>query len=154
VSQPTTASVSVDVAASPSVIYGLVADVTNMGRWSPECRSCEWLDQPGLVGSRFRGRNRMGPLRWSTTARVLAAEPGEEFSFATVAGDRLSTQWTYRFEGHGDGTTLTESFDAIYTPPMIALVERLFMRNRQQQLEDGMRRTLEAIKAAAETTPV
>ena len=150
--QPTTASVSTDVAAPPDAVYALVADVRNMGRWSPECRSCEWVDEPGVVGSHFKGRNRNGPMRWTTTARVLAADPGQEFSFATVAGDKLSTRWTYRFEPAGGGTTLTESFESIYTPPMIALFERLFMRNRQAQLEDGMRRTVAAIKAAAEAT--
>ena len=150
-SQPTTASVSVEVAAPPEAIYGLVADIRNMGRWSPECHSCEWVEEPGLVGSHFKGRNRQGPMRWTTTARVLSAEPGHEFSFATVAGDKISTRWTYRFEPSGEGSTVTESFESIYTPPLIALVERLFMRNRQEQLEDGMRRTLGAIKAAAES---
>ena len=148
-SQPTTAAVSMQIAAPASTVYDLVADVTNMGRWSPECRTCEWLDEPGVVGSRFRGRNRSGLMRWTTEARVLTADPGREFSFATLYKDDIATRWTYRFEGD-DPTTVTESFEAVDTPPLIALAERLFIRNRQEQLEDGMQRTLAALKAAAE----
>lgn len=130
-------------------IYDLIADVTVMGRWSPDCRSCEWLDEPGVVGSRFRGHDRSGAFRWTTEARVLTAERGREFSFATLHKGELSTRWTYRFQGD-DPTTVTESFDAIRTPALIAFAERVFIRDRQQQLEDGMRRTLDALKAAAE----
>lgn len=152
-SLPTAASRTVDVDAPPATVYGLVADVTNMGRWSPECRSCEWLDEPGRVGSRFRGRNRRGPARWSTTAIVLTADPGREFAFATLHRSRTATRWTYRFEGSDGGpTTLTESFEAVSTPTLIALVERLVIRDRQQQLEQGMAATLRAIKAAAEAS--
>lgn len=148
-SLPTSASVSVRIAASASDVYDLVADVTSMGRWSPECRSCEWLDEPGVEGSRFRGRNRSGPFRWTTEARVLTADRGREFSFATLHKGELATRWTYQFEG-GNPTTVTETFEAIRTPALIAFAERYVLRNRQQQLEDGMRHTLAAVKEAAE----
>ena len=58
-SLPTNATVTAQVSAPATDLYDLIADVTNMGRWSPECHHCEWLDQPGLVGSRFRGHNRI-----------------------------------------------------------------------------------------------
>jgi hypothetical protein len=45
---------------------------------------------------------------------------------------------------------VTESFEAVRTPRLIALAERYLIRNRQQALEDGMRRTLAALKAVAE----
>lgn len=148
-SLPTTGSVSVQIDAPPAAVYELVADITNMGRWSPECHSCVWLDEPGKVGSRFKGSNRRGFLRWSTTPTVIEADPGKVFSFATMAGERESTRWTYRFDGD-QTTTLTESFEVFYTPPPIRLAVKLVMRDRQQQLEAGMRKTLDAIKAAAE----
>jgi uncharacterized protein YndB with AHSA1/START domain len=150
-SEPTSASVSVEIDAPPEVVYDLIADVRNMGRWSPECRSCEWLDEPGRVGSRFKGRNQQGLARWSTEAEVLVAERGKEFTFATRHGDRDGTRWSYRLEGAGP-TTLTESFEAVSAPLLIRLAERFVLRNRQQQLEDGMRRTIGAIKNAAETS--
>jgi uncharacterized protein YndB with AHSA1/START domain len=148
-SLPTTATVTEQVTAPATEVYDLIADVTGMGRWSPECRSCEWLDDPGRVGSRFRGHNRSGPFRWTTEARVLSAERGVEFSFATLHKGEIATRWTYRFvDGHP--TTVTESFEAVRTPRLIAFAERYLIRNRQQALEDGMRRTLAALKAVAE----
>ncbi len=150
-SLPTTASVVQQMDASAAVVYDLVSDVTNMGRWSPECQGCEWVGEPGRVGSRFRGHNRSGLFRWTTEAEVLVAEPGREFSFATLHKGEPATRWSYRFEPTGsDGasTTVTETFEAIRTPPLIAFAERYLIRNRQQQLVDGMRRTLAAIDQA------
>lgn len=148
-SLPTTASVSIEVAATPLEVYDLVADITNMGRWSPECRACEWLDEPGQEGSRFRGRNRNGFARWTTTAVVLTAKPGDEFAFATLHRGKPATRWTYRLTGD-ETTRLTETFVAERTPALIALAERFVIRNRQQQLEAGMTATLHAIKNVAE----
>ena len=146
---PTTAQAEVEIDAPAAAVYDLVTDVTRMGEWSPECVKCEWLGEPGQVGSTFKGHNRSGPVRWSTVARVLVADRPNEFSFATLYKDNPSTRWTYRFQGDGP-TTVTESFEAIKSPPFIALAERLFLRNRQAQLEEGMAKTLSAIKAAAE----
>jgi hypothetical protein len=55
--------------APPEAIYDLVADVTWMGEWSPECIGCEWVDGATgpAVGARFRGRHRSGLARWSTS---------------------------------------------------------------------------------------
>jgi uncharacterized protein YndB with AHSA1/START domain len=150
-SVPTTASVSVEVAASPEVVYDLVADVTRMGEWSPECRSCTWLGPPGAVGSRFRGHNKRGLARWTTTAEVLAADRPRRFSFATLSGDDVGTRWTYDIEDRGERTRITESFEAVSAPWFISFVETYLIRDRQQQLEKGMASTLERIKAAAES---
>jgi uncharacterized protein YndB with AHSA1/START domain len=152
-SLPTHAERSIEISAPPEAVYDLVSDVTRMGEWSPECVRCEWKGEPGQVGTRFRGHNKRGPARWSTTAEVLVADRPRTFGFATMLGDKVGTKWTYRIEGSGNGTTLSESFEAVSTPRLIALVEKLFIRDRQQQLEDGITRTLEAIKAVAERPP-
>jgi uncharacterized protein YndB with AHSA1/START domain len=49
--------VSVEIAAPPDAVYDLIADVTRMGEWSPECVRCRWLDgaQEARPGARFRG---------------------------------------------------------------------------------------------------
>ena len=148
-SLPTRASASVEIDAPPATVYDLVADVTQMGRWSPECHTCEWLDEPGQVGSKFKGRNRRGPARWTTTAEVVVADRPSEFTFATIYRGQVSTRWSYRFEGT-DRTVLTESFESVKMPAPVAFVEKWFIRNRQQQLEEGLAGTLAAIKAAAE----
>jgi uncharacterized protein YndB with AHSA1/START domain len=151
-SVPTKGSARIEVAAPPERVYDLIADVTRMGEWSPECRSCEWQGPAGQVGSRFKGKNRSGPLRWTTTAEVLAADRPREFTFATMFRGSPATKWSYRLEDKDGGTVLTESFDALHTPAALALIERLFVRNRQEQLEAGMADTIAKIKTAAEAS--
>jgi uncharacterized protein YndB with AHSA1/START domain len=146
---PTTAQRTVVIDAPAATVYDLVADVTRMGDWSPECVKCEWKDEPGQVGSTFRGSNRRGPARWSTVARVLVADRPKEFAFATIYRGDESTRWTYRLAGDGP-TELTESFESVRTPWLLGVVERLVLRDRQGQLERGIDETLARIKAAAE----
>jgi len=146
------ASVTVRIDAPAEVVYALIADVTRMGEWSPECASCEWLDEPGEGGSRFRGHNRPGLARWSTTAKIVAATPGQEFAFTTAHRDREATRWRYQLRPIDDGTAVTESFDAVFIPTALRAFERIFMPNRRAQLEAGMTATLERIKATAEVT--
>jgi hypothetical protein len=148
--QPTTASRSIEIDASPEAVYDVVADVTRTGEWSPECHTCVWLGTPGQVGSRFKGSNRNGPARWSTTAEVTAADRGREFAFATIFRKDHATRWRYTMVGEGSGTRLAESFETVRTPALIALAERLFLRHRQEQLESGIEATLARIKAIVE----
>jgi Polyketide cyclase / dehydrase and lipid transport len=149
-SVPTTATATIEIDASSAFVYDLVTDVTRMGEWSPECVRCDWLGEPGRVGSTFRGRNRSGLARWSTTALVLVADRPREFTFATQYRGKDATRWSYTFVGD-DTTTVTETFESVRTPLLIGLVERWFIRDRQVQLEAGMAQTLAAIKAVAET---
>ena len=148
-SVPTSGEASITIDAPVSVVYDLVTDVTRMGEWSPECVRCEWNEEPGAVGSTFTGHNRRGPARWKTVARVLVADRPREFSFATLHHGEPSTRWTYHLQGD-DPTTVTESFTAITAPRFILLAERFLIRNRQDQLEQGMAATLAALKAVAE----
>ncbi len=149
-SLPTTATASIEIAASAAKVYDLISDVTRMGEWSPECVSCDWLDTPGAVGSTFTGRNKSGLARWSTTARVIVADRPSEFTFATLHRDNEATRWSYRLDETDGRTVVTESFESITTPLLIGLAERWVIRDRQAKLEAGMATTLEAIKAAAE----
>ena len=156
----TTSKVHVHVEAAPEVIYDLVADVTRMGEWSPECVACEWVDGATgpAVGARFRGRNRHGIARWSNKPRVVAAERGREFGFvATDPIGRDMTRWTYRLEPARSGTDVTESFEMVRSIPLyIRLSDRWLMgiKDRQADLEANMRRTLAAIKSAAEASRI
>lgn len=107
-------SATVHMAAPPDKIWTLIADVRNTGRFSPETFEAEWLDGatgPAL-GARFRGhvrRNGIGPVYW-TVCEVTACEPGREFGFAVLLGDRPVNNWHYRLTPTADGTEVTESF--------------------------------------------
>lgn len=137
--------------------YAMVADVTRMGEWSPECYRCEWTggSRGPAAGATFKGYNRLGPFKWATECVVETAEPGREFSF--VAGDEREgkTRWTYRFERNGSGTNVSESYEIILQAPLaIRIVERVWGlgRSRDTMLRKGMRLTLERIKRAAESS--
>lgn len=80
-------SVTVHVHAPPERVYALVADITRMGEWSPECVRCRWVKGATgpVVGARFRAVNRRGFFRWSNTPEVIAADPGQEFAFRRKA---------------------------------------------------------------------
>jgi uncharacterized protein YndB with AHSA1/START domain len=146
-------SVTVHMAASPEKIWDLVSDVTKIGRYSPETFEAEWLDGATgpAVGAKFRGhvkRNGKGPIYW-TTCVVSACEPGREFAFGVGAADKPLNIWRYVLAPSGDGTDVTESFDLAKTPPL-RLYWTLFGWSRGRTNRNGMRTTLERIKAEVE----
>jgi len=150
-------SATVHMAAPADKIWNLIADVRNIGRFSPETFEAKWLDGATgpAVGARFRGhvkRNEIGPVYW-TTCRVTACEPGREFGFEVLVGDRAVNNWHYRLTPTGDGahgTTVTESF-RMNSSPVVSLYYWLFggyLRQRRN-LRD-MTKTLHGIKDVAE----
>ena len=103
------------------------------------------------LGARFRGhvkRNEIGPVYW-TTCRVTACEPGSEFGFDVLVGDRAANTWHYRLNPVDGGTEVTESFrmpDSAFTKLFSVLGGQL----RQRRNVRDMRTTLERIKAVVE----
>jgi len=144
----------IEIAAPPVTVYDLVADITRMGEWSPECYRCEWLDgaTQAVPGARFRGYNRIRGYRWQRTAVVDAAEPGKEFGFTTLDGrtGRHETRWRYAMEPSSRGTALTESFEFLWCSVANRTLEMFLPRGRQ--VNRGIQETLARIKRAAEAT--
>lgn len=143
------------IAAPAETVYDLVADVTRMGEWSPECVGCEWVDggTSPVVGARFKGSSKRGWVRWSTTPRVVTADRPRAFGFVTTQRGHDETMWTYRFAPQGDGTIVTETFEMLADLPWyLRLVERVAMgvKDRKADLEAGMAETLRRLGAAAE----
>ena len=132
-------------------VWTMVTDIGRMGAWSPETLSAEWID--GATGpevdARFKGKNRRGVLRWTTTVRVDECEVGRSFVFTVLAGKRDSTRWSYRFDPIDDGTCeVTESYEVLWEPGYA----KVFMpeKRRGPQLDTGIETTLARLKAAAE----
>ena len=146
---------SIDIAATPEVVYDLITDVSRMGEWSPECYRCEWLDgaTEAAAGVRFRGYNRRGALRWQRTAIVDVADRGRKFAFTTIndRADRQETRWEYTMEPSPTGTLLTESFEFLWCSIPNRAVELFLPRGRQ--VNRGIHETLMRIKRAAEVNP-
>ena len=148
-------AVTVHMAAPPDKVWGLVSDVTRIGRYSPETFEAEWLDGATgpAVGARFRGhvkRNGKGPVYW-TTCSVSACEPGAVFAFGVGAGDKPLNVWRYDIVPAGDGSDVTESFTLSPTW-WLRLYWRLLGWARGRTNREGMRTTLERIRAEVESS--
>jgi hypothetical protein len=164
-------SVTVRIGASADCVWDLLTDVTRIGEFSPETFEAEWLDGADgpQLGARFRGhvrRNGRGPVYW-TTCTVVISEPGREFAFAVISGGRTLNTWRYRLEPAGgssagggrdsndgndaaDQTDVTESFQLADTA-LLRLYWLAAGHWRMRTNLDGMRTTLERIKAVAES---
>jgi hypothetical protein len=147
-------SVTVSMTAPPERIWELIADVRNTGKFSPEVLEAEWLDGANApaLGARFRGhvkRNEIGPVYW-TTCKVTACEPGREFGFAVLMGNKAVNNWHYRLTPTAAGTDVTESFrldDSIAMKLFSMFGGQL---RRRRNIRD-MRKTLQRIKAVVES---
>jgi uncharacterized protein YndB with AHSA1/START domain len=146
--------VTVHISAPPERVYDLVTDITQMGRWSPECTGGEWIGGATgpAVGAMFKGRNKRGVARWSTKNKIIEADRPTAFAFET---QQSGARWIYRFEPDGDGTKVTEWREMWRKKPGIATVfTKLLLggeTGHDDELSDGMRATLERVKAAAES---
>jgi uncharacterized protein YndB with AHSA1/START domain len=150
---PSIDRVTVTVAAPVEALWDMVADVTRMGEWSPECYSCRWIgkhDEP-VVGARFVGFNKRGWARWFTTNEVEEADRGHAFAFRTR---ETGVRWGYRLEPDGEGTRLTETRDLTGARTWLVRLAGPFvggMDGHADELRAGMRETVERLKAAAES---
>jgi polyketide cyclase/dehydrase/lipid transport protein len=145
--------VTVHMGAPAMKIWELIADVRNTGKFSPETFEAEWLDGATgpAVGARFRGhvrRNEVGPVYW-TTCRVTACEPGREFGFDVLVGDKPANHWHYRLTPRANGTDVTESFRLTETWSLRIYWALLGPLRGRRNVRD-MRKTLERIKDVAE----
>jgi uncharacterized protein YndB with AHSA1/START domain len=154
------------VAARPELVWNLVADVTRVGGWSPECVRAAWLGEPGRPepGARFTGRNRIASgFEYEVTCVVTEADRPRAFAWVVLddSGDpaRPSSLWRYRIDPlpgggsrvrqrftHGPGASFLREFAAM-APDRAAEV----LAARRDGLRANMSATLRAMKAAAET---
>ncbi|MGN6577536.1 MAG: SRPBCC family protein [Nocardioides sp.] len=150
---PAPISATVDVAAAPEAVWAVVSDVTRMPEWSPELRRLYVLGgakQP-RVGMTLLGINRRGFVAWPTTSKVTRLEPGRAVAWKTRES---GATWTYELEPTENGTRLTGRRDlpkftlgTTVLGPIIGGAE-----GHDRELADGIRSTLEQIKATVEAS--
>jgi hypothetical protein len=142
----------IHIAAPAERIWAMLADVTRMPEWSPECIRCQWLDEAAgpRVGAAFRGWNRLPMVgTWTSLNTIVACDPGRELAWA-VGKDPAdpNTRWQYSLSGAGDGTDVTERYEMLREPGIVRVYYRLSGRSRR--LERAMEHTLRRLKASAE----
>jgi uncharacterized membrane protein len=144
---------SVEIARPAEVLYDLVADVANMGRWSPVCTGGSYDDD----GRWFTGTNELGGSSWETRCLVETAERGRSFVFVNhgVEGTVGMVRWGFHFEPTGSGTTtVTQSWEVLPTYADGLGTDEAGARGVLDMMQDmavsGMPETLSALKAEAE----
>lgn len=146
-------SVTVTMNAAPEIVWDLVSDVTRIGEFSPETFEAEWLGGATgpAVGAYFRGhvkRNGIGPVYWSK-CRVEHCVVNEDFGFVVEVNGQDVNHWRYQLRAVEGGTEVTESY-ALEVKAWSRAYWMLLGWARGRTNENGMRQTLERIKALAE----
>ena len=142
----------IEVAAPAERVYALVSDLPAMAAAATEFVGGKWLGgvAGASVGARFRGSNRRGFRRWSTTSTVTDAAPGR-FAFEVRSFGLPVSRWQYDIEPSGSGCTVTEStWDRRpgWYRPITALGTGV--RDRSTENQRNIEATLVRLKAAAE----
>ena len=143
---------TIHIAAPPDRVWAMLADVTRMAEWSPECIRCQWLDGAtgAAVGVRFRGWNRLPFVgTWTSTNTIVRCVPGAELAWV-VGKDPLdpNTCWEYVLTPAGSGTEVVERYEMRREPWIVRIYYRLVGRGRR--LQEAMEETLRCLKDAAE----
>jgi len=149
-------SVTTEIAAPAEQVWGMVADVTRMGEWSPENEGATWLRGATgpTPGATFRGRNRNGTKTWSTAGAIVDAEPGRLLTFRVTASGFKVARWRYAFEPTATGCRVTETWTDERGRLAKALAKPISgVADRATHNRDTMEQTLERLKSAAESAP-
>lgn len=147
---------SINIHATPEQVWDLLADISQMGRWSPECYRCDWIDgsSTAIVGARFRGHNRSGLIRWSNVCEIVEAERGRVLAWIMGGTEKGYSQWRYDFEPSEGGVMITESFQSL-RHTLLGRIGGLALggqRRGERRLRVGVEETLQRLKAAAEAS--
>ena len=152
---------SIVIDRPPEVVYAIVSDVIRIGELSPVCRSGAWDDpaEAGKEGAWFTGHNTIGEFTWDTRCKVVAAEPGREFTFINHGpnGDVELVRWGFTFEPEGGATLATEAWQVLPAyPDFVAaghpnLDVKARIEGMAQMARDGIKDTLANLKRVAES---
>ena len=148
--------VTKEMTAAPTTVWRLVADLTQMGRWSPESEGVEWLKGASgpAVGVTFKGSNRLGSKTWTTRGRILEATPNKALAFLINVGPFKIAEWRYEIEPTPSGCRVTES-TLDHRGGFARMMGKLAtgVEDRSEHNRATMEQTLERLKAAAEVAP-
>jgi uncharacterized protein YndB with AHSA1/START domain len=143
---------AVDIAAPPERVWSLVTDLPRMAAWSPQVVRTFLRGTPVQLGTRALNLNRRGPLFWPTRSKVVVFEPHREFAFRVKDN---GTIWAFVLEPTADGGTrlVQERRAPDGLKPISTRLQDTVLGGVDTftaELRDGMRQTLERIKAEAE----
>ena len=132
-------------------VWDLVGDPARIGAISPECHRVEWLGTASgpAPGARFKGHNRKGLLRWSTTGTVVEYAPQQEISWDVDLMGQSVARWGFRLSSEG-GRTRIEQYWRDRRSPLAKVVGRARAWDVPAANRRGMEQTLDAVRRRAE----
>ena len=147
-SQPTPISATVQIDASPEVVWEVLSDLGRMPEFSPELRKAFVLGRPGL-GANILGINRRGVVAWPTTSKVVRWEPARAVAWKVRES---GATWVYELEPVAGGTSVTGRRVLAKFGVATALMGPIIggAEGHDRELGEGIRTTLERIKAVVE----
>jgi len=142
----------VTVAASPDKVWATITDLKQLAKDSPELLAMWPLKRGGLRQNQwYVGINRRKGVIWPTRNVVAILDPGKTLAWDTKTS---GARWIFELAADGSGTRLVQRRPV---PRKLTVLGRVFatgfLGGREEhadELETGMSRTLEGIKAAAE----
>ncbi|WP_033289955.1 SRPBCC family protein [Amycolatopsis jejuensis] len=143
----------IEVDASPEAVYALVSDPAALAGVTAEYWRHRWLGGATgpAVGERFRGSNRRGLRRWTTTVTITAADAGRRYAFNVDLGPVPISRWEYVIEPSGAGCRVTESTWDRRPPWFLPLaLAATGVRDRAATNRANIAETLARVKSAVE----
>jgi hypothetical protein len=150
---------SIEIEASPGVVWGLVTDVRRHPEFAgPKSITKKiYFDGPLAPGSVFDADEKVGPQKFQAPSEIVTVEEPREFVWVSLppAKDedhQTRVRWAYELTPSAKGTVLRHTSD-IALPRKGATSIKLFrfaLRAEKRQPE-GMRLSLSNIKSAAES---
>ncbi len=144
----------VDVLAPPERVWALVSDVRRMPEWSPQVTSVRLRASFERVelGTQFTNRNRHGDLEWTTRGEIVRFTQDHEVAFR-IEENRVVWSFTLQetTQGHTRLTQRRETPEGISDVSLDLTDSHLGGQETfTAVLREGMRQTLERVKAAVE----
>jgi Polyketide cyclase / dehydrase and lipid transport len=94
--KPAAAQADVAIDADPQAVYALITDLPTLASLAEETAAMKWRKGDSAApGAVFKGTNRNGIRRWSTTCTVTDAEPGSAFAFDVAYLGIPVSHWRY-----------------------------------------------------------
>jgi uncharacterized protein YndB with AHSA1/START domain len=145
---------SVDIAASPELIFAMVTDLPRMGEWSPENQGGTWQGgaTEAAVGARFLGTNVNGRKKWDVAVVVSELVPSTRFAFRTRWFGMAIARWSYDIERTPTGAAVTETWEDLRPAFAAWLLGKKItnVHDRATFTRHSIATTLANLKAAAE----
>jgi uncharacterized protein YndB with AHSA1/START domain len=140
------------IAAPPDRVWSLVTDTARMPDWSPELVTMVPLKRGGMrQGQWYLGINRRKAVVWPTRNVVGVLEPGRALAWDTTSS---GARWIWEITPAGEGAHVVHRRPV---PDRLTLLSAVFARlflggvdDHADELEEGMARTLAALKSVAE----